>query len=124
LTANTRHPGAQPAFAIADVEIDRLTQVVAVSGEVDLYAGPDFREHLTAVIESGKRRLVVDLTEVRFMDSTGLRVLFNALKMLRPLDGELAIVCDNSEINSLFEIVGLESVFAIYPSREAALRSG
>jgi anti-sigma B factor antagonist len=119
-----RH-GRTQAFAITDLEIDELTYVIAVSGEVDFYVGPEFREHVRAVIASGKHRLVVDLVDVRFMDSTGLGVLFDALKALRSLGGELAIVCDesDSDIHSLFEIVGLERVFSIYPSREDALRS-
>jgi anti-sigma B factor antagonist len=119
--AKTRDPDAETGFAIADLEVDALTQVIAVSGEVDLYAGPDFRRHVRAVIESGKRRLVVDLSHVRFMDSTGLGVLFSALKRLRSLDGGLAIVSDDPQIYSLFEVVGLERVLAIYPNRDAAL---
>jgi anti-anti-sigma factor len=119
--ASARDPDAGAGFAIADLEIDALTQVIAVSGEVDLYAGPDFHGHVRTVIESGKRRLVVDVSDVRFMDSTGLGVLFNAFKRLRSLDGGLAIVSDDPHIHSLFEIVGLERVLAIYSSREAAV---
>ena len=121
--AQTRDPAAQPGFAIADVEIDNRIHVIAVSGEVDFYAAPEFRERVRAVIDSGKRRLVIDLLGVRFMDSTGLGVLFSTLKRLRSLDGQLAIVCDDAEIFSLFEMVGLERVFALYPSREAAVRA-
>lgn len=119
----TRDPHAQPAFAISDAEIDSRTQLITVSGEVDLYAGPEFRERVRAVIDSGKRRLVIDLLGVRFMDSTGLGVLFNALKRLRSRDGELAIVCNDAEIQALFEMVGLERVFPIYPTRDAAVRA-
>lgn len=119
----TRESDAQPAFAIADAEIDSQTHVIAVSGEVDLYAGPEFREHVRTVIDSGACRLVIDLLDVSFMDSTGLGVLFNALKRLRSRDGELAIVCDDANIHALFEIVGLERIFAIYPSRDAAARA-
>jgi anti-sigma B factor antagonist len=120
--AEASHPLAGPDFKVAEVNVDELTVVIALSGEVDLYTVPSFKERVAAAITRGKRRLVIDLSEVRFMDSTALGVLVGAQKRLRPLEGALAVVLGGPDIQSLFEISGLERVFALYPTREAALR--
>jgi anti-sigma B factor antagonist len=120
LEASDSHAG--PDFAIAESNVDALTVVIALSGEVDLYTAPEFKACLADAITRGKRRLVVDLSAVGFMDSTALGVLVGALKRLRPAGGRLAIVRGGPEMLSLFEISGLDRVFALYPTRDAALR--
>ena len=64
---------------------------------------------------------MVDLAAVTFIDSTALGVLIGAAKRLQATDGSLAIVCLNEKIRRLFEIGGLDRVFAIYESRDEAL---
>jgi anti-anti-sigma factor len=122
MTAKFRPPGVVPEFTMVDIELDDLTQVIALTGEVDFYAAPDFKEHVLAAIAGGKRRLVVDLRNVRLMDSSGIGVLFATLKRLRTLGGQLAIVSDYAEVDSLFEIIGLDDIFAIHRTRHEALR--
>src|SRR5215216_5834923 len=120
--AEASHPYAGLDFAIAEWDVDELTVVIALSGEVDLYTVPGFKERVAAAITRGKRRFVIDLSEVRVMDSTALGVLVGTQKRLRPLEGALGIVRGGPDIQSLFEISGLERVFALYPTRDAALR--
>ena len=73
--------------SISDEAIDSDTQLVRAQGELDLYAAPEFKRLLAETIESGKVRIVVDLTDAAFMDSTALGVLLGALKRLRVRDG-------------------------------------
>jgi anti-sigma B factor antagonist len=113
---------AGPYFAITESDVDTVTVVFALAGEVDLYTAPEFKRCLSDAIARGKRRLVIDLTEVGFIDSTALGVLVGAMRRLRPLDGgSIAIVSGAPETTSLFEISGLNRAFALYPTREAAL---
>jgi anti-sigma B factor antagonist len=65
--------------------------------------------------------VVVDFTDTTFIDSTTLGVLVGGVKRLRANDGQLALVCSDRNITKIFEITGLDRVFAIYPTREAAL---
>jgi anti-sigma B factor antagonist len=108
-------------FSVGDEEIDDTTHVVNVAGEVDLYSAPELKEHVLTAIESGKSRIVVDLSEATFIDSTTLGVLVGARKRLREHDGVLAVVCADADKLALFEMTGLDRVFSIHPDRTAAI---
>ena len=95
--------------------------VVAVKGEVDVYTAPRLREKLVELVSQGHLKIVVNLEDVDFLDSTGLGVLVGALKRLRSHDGELSLVCTQQRILKVFEITGLTKVFAIYDSVDAAV---
>ena len=108
-------------FSINDDEIDATTHVVGVAGEVDLYSAPELKEHVLMAIDNGKTRIVVDLSQTTFIDSTTLGVLVGARKRLREHDGSLAVVCADEDKLALFEMTGLDRVFSIHPDRTAAL---
>jgi anti-sigma B factor antagonist len=108
-------------FDIKTEHVQGDSYVIALSGEVDLYTAPDFKQHLLDVIEEGGKRVVVDLSDTTFIDSTTLGVLVGGVKRLRPRDGQLSLVCSDRNITKIFEITGLDRVFSIYPSRAEAL---
>ena len=81
-----------PEFALTEDSIDAERHVVAVRGEIDLFTAPELKQKLTDAIEGGKTRIVVDLTQTTFLDSTALGVLIGAVKRLRTRDGALVIV--------------------------------
>jgi anti-sigma B factor antagonist len=108
-------------FHISDEEIDAETQVIELGGEIDLYTAPEFKERMVALIEDGKKRIVVDLSAATFIDSTTLGVLVGGVKRLRPTGGTLALVCTDQNITKIFEITGLDRVFPIHASRDEAL---
>ena len=110
-------------FHINDEEIDSGTHVIELGGEVDLYTAPEFKERMVELIESGKKRIVVDLSQATFIDSTTLGVLVGGVKRLRPGGGHLALVCTDQNISKIFEITRLDRVFPIHSSREEALRA-
>src|SRR5213592_4592547 len=99
-------------------------RVLEVGGEIDVYTAPQLREHLIALVEGGDRQVVVDLGRVEFLDSTGLGVLVGALKRLRGVDGELSLVCNQERLLKIFRITGLDRVFTLYSSVEAATAGG
>lgn len=94
--------------------------VVDVKGEVDLFTAPKLREHVVGLVEEDERRIVVNLEDVEFMDSTGLGVLVGALKRLKEKDGQLALVCPQGSVLRVLTVTGLNKVFAIYDSVEEA----
>jgi anti-sigma B factor antagonist len=96
------------------------TVVVDVRGEVDVYTSPKLRERLVALVNDGALRVVVNLDGVDFIDSTGLGVLVGVLKRLRARGGSLSLVCGQDGLLRVFTITGLEKVFAIHRSVEAA----
>jgi anti-sigma B factor antagonist len=102
------------------IDKDRWT-VVVVRGEIDVATAPRLREELISLVNEGRLRLVVDLDSVDFIDSTGLGVLVGALKRIRTHDGELVLVCTAPRITKGFEITGLDRVFSIHDSVDAAV---
>ena len=95
--------------------------VLAVAGEVDVYTAPKLRERLVELVGEGKHRLVVDMTKVEFLDSTGLGVLVGGLKRVRSHDGAMALVCGQERILKIFRITGLTKVFPIHDTVEDAI---
>jgi anti-sigma B factor antagonist len=94
--------------------------VVTVAGDVDLTSLPELKQRLIGELEGGARRLVVDLLGMTLLDSTVLGVLVGALKRARAADAQLALVVA-PDLLTVFEITGLDRVFAIRPTRAAAL---
>src|SRR5664279_738442 len=107
-------------FDIASEKPSDGVVVIALSGEVDLYTAPEFKQLIDAVTE-GARHVVVDLSGTTFIDSTTLGVLVGGVRRLREKDGDLSLVCSDRNINKIFEITGLDQVFPIAASREEAL---
>jgi anti-sigma B factor antagonist len=94
--------------------------VVAVNGEIDVYAAPALRDGLTELLEDGSS-VVVDLTDVGFLDSTGLGALVAARTTASEKGASLPLVCTHQRILKLFTITGLDEVFSIYDSVDHAL---
>jgi anti-sigma B factor antagonist len=97
--------------------------VVAVSGEVDVYSAPELKESLATLLQSGEKSVVVDLSDVAFLDSTGLGALVEARAATGDAGGTLPIVCSQERILKLFTITGLDGVFSIHSSVDEALAS-
>src|ERR1041384_6574921 len=108
-------------FALSEESLGEGRHVVAVRGEIDLFTAPELKKMLADAIENGATQVVVDLSETTFLDSTALGVLIGAVKRLRSRDGQLVIVNVDENIAKTFEITGLDQIFTILPSREAAV---
>ncbi len=93
--------------------------VLAVDGDLDVYAGPHFKELFLRVIAEGPRDLIVDLSKATTLDSTGLGVLVSGAK--RAGASSLAIVCCDQAMSNVFALVGLDRIFSVFGSRAAAL---
>src|SRR5688500_17738925 len=95
--------------------------VVTVRGEVDLASSPGLRDCLVELTETEAPRIVVDLEEVGFIDSTGIGVLVGGIKRARRQGGELALVCTQRRILKVLEITGLTRVFPVYERLDQAV---
>jgi anti-sigma B factor antagonist len=107
-------------FSVTTRAIDELS-VVDVAGEVDVFSAPELAEQLTQLFDAGRRTVVVDLTSVTFLDSTGLGTLVAARNRAEEAGGQLPIIGSGERVLKLFRITGLDEVFEIYPSIEAAV---
>jgi anti-sigma B factor antagonist len=109
-------------FAIQDRRAPDGTPVVAVTGEVDIFTSPEFKQRVMAPIAAGDdRRLIVDLTATTFVDSSSLGVLIGAHRRLKDRGGGLVVACTAESIAKTLHITGLDGVFTIVVSVEAAM---
>jgi anti-sigma B factor antagonist len=108
-------------FDIKTETISDDAYVIALAGEVDLYTAPEFKQQLLDVIGKGAKNVIVDFSDTTFIDSTTLGVLVGGVKRLRTNDGQLSLVCSDRNITKIFEITGLDRVFAIHSTREEAV---
>jgi anti-sigma B factor antagonist len=96
------------------------TAVVAVSGEIDVYTSPILQERLVEVLRDGSSSIVLDLSDVTFLDSTGLGVLITGLKRCRSAGGDLVLVTAQANVLKVLEITGLNDVFKVHDTVEDA----
>lgn len=91
--------------------------MVAVRGEIDLYTAPRLHSEIVAALDNaGGGRLLVEMSQVEFCDSTGINVLLSGLKRARERGGDLEIVAPSGTVSKVLEVTGLDAVFRINPS--------
>jgi anti-sigma B factor antagonist len=98
--------------------------VFELSGSLDIATSPTVRASLLEASARGDHRLIVDLTNVEFLDSTGLGALIGAQRRAREFGGELRLVVKEGQIVRLLRITGLLKIFAVYPTLDDAVREG
>jgi anti-sigma B factor antagonist len=108
-------------FAITDRQLDGDRHVVAVTGEIDLFTAPEFKQRVSGPIDAGRSHVIVDLSGTTFIDSSSLGVLIGAHRRLKLRGGSLVVVCDNDAIVKTFRITGLDGVFTLVRSMDDAL---
>ena len=95
-------------------------RAIRLAGELDMSNESELDEVLGAAVEQGGA-ILVDLSELTFMDSTGISVLLNALRHLKTRSGNLVLVCPTERILRPFQITGLVGRLGIFSSRDEAL---
>ena len=95
--------------------------VISLGGEVDVYTSPRVKQEVVDLLNNGTHKLVVDLSGVEYLDSTGLGVLVGGLKRVRAHEGSLRLVCNQERILKIFRITGLTKVFPIHTTVEEAV---
>lgn len=86
---------------------------VRLLGELDMSTAPELREQLLRLAEFGAAQITVDLSELAFIDSTGLSVLITGLKRVRQQGGDMALRSPTPSTRKVLEITGLHEVFSI-----------
>ncbi len=99
---------AEPHFRLSEERVDDATQVIAVGGELHVSTAPDFSRLLNEAIGDGGGDVVLDLSAVEFIDSTGLMVLANAASRAGESGQSLALLRGAEPVQRLMAITGLE----------------
>ena len=88
---------------------------------LDAHNSKELKDYLLERLENGEKELILDLTEVRFVDSSGLGALLSGHKNAGLREGRFALTGVQSRVQSMFELTRLTRVFEIYPGVEDAL---
>jgi len=95
--------------------------IVDVEGDIDLTRSLDFQKSLLSVLDDGPQRIIVNLSGVSYMDSSGVASLVKLLARTRKSGCPLSLVGLTARVKSLFEITRLDIVFNISPTEKDAL---
>ncbi len=96
------------------------TLAVVLDGEIDLHEAPRIRELLLPALAREVDRLVIDLSAVTYIDSSGLALLIEALQRVTSYGGDLALSGLRPSLKSIFEIARLDQVFQIVPDQDSS----
>ena len=114
-------PAPEPRFLLDLQQVDDRTCLVTAAGELHMSTAPRLGAHLRDAMRSGYDRVVVDLSHVQFIDSTGLGVLLSGLRELQRRGGRLVVVASNPTVLRLFAITGTDTTLGVQASRQAGL---
>lgn len=106
------------------INIERPEQgviVIAPSADIDMSRSPELRTSIRQEMGSGVHKLIVDLEDVHYMDSSGLATLVEAMRNASNSNTKLVICNMNQKVSAIFEIARLDSFFTIVSSREEAI---
>lgn len=95
--------------------------VIAVKGRLDASSSEKAEERINRLLDAGGRNLLVNLCDLDYISSSGLRVLLAALKRLKKDGGALRIACAQPQILEVFTMAGFHRIFSIFPDEAAAL---
>jgi len=108
-------------FSVSGERLADDLGVVMLGGEVDIFTAPRFRECMVELLDAGVRRLVVDLSDVTFIDSTALGVLIGGVRRVHNSGGAMVLVVVTRPVERVLNVTGLDRVFSIRATRVEAL---
>jgi anti-anti-sigma factor len=99
----------------------KRVHVVSISGRVDGSTAGEFENALNELTQAGKNSLVLDMAEVPFISSAGLRVLVNTRKVVKSAGGNIVIAAPSQQVIETLDIAGLDVLFERFSDRETAV---
>lgn len=110
------------------LDVDTTTSagwsVIVVGGDLDMAGAPALRQQVVGLVAAGRRRIVLDLSGVDFIDSVGLGVLVGALKRARTNDGDVRLASVPRRVRRVLEITDLTRVFTCHDTVAEAIEDG
>lgn len=114
------NPGGGGSSLVVQIQTKDGVQYVLPKGDVDMTASPTLRTELKKAQSSRPQRLIIDLTGVPYMDSSGVATLVEAMQIARKNSTRMVLCGMTDKVRSIFEIARLDTVFVIAETAEAA----
>jgi anti-anti-sigma factor len=99
---------------------DEDTEVVSVTGELDMSTSSELRRRVEVCLRNGRTALIIDLSRLTHMDSSGLAALISAHQLTQQRRGRLALVITSESVRRTVEVRGLDRLFTIVHGRDEA----
>jgi anti-sigma B factor antagonist len=96
-------------------------KILTLSGEIDVYSAPQFKQAVMTVLEGTEQHLIIDMYNVRYLDSAGLGILVGALKRLRPDGGTVNLIGCKPTVERILHLTKLSSLILLHKNLEDAL---
>ncbi len=108
-----------------NINVSKIDQValIEVQGRIDSTTALEFGQALAATIDDGERNIVLDLANVDYMSSAGLREIVSALKKVKRASGDLRIAQPSTRVSEVLEMAGLDTILQIFPNQTDAVSS-
>lgn len=106
-----------------NVKNEEKGTLVSVSGRMDAVSSPEFEKELGRLIDEGNVNFVIDLAELDYISSSGLRSVLATAKKLKAQNGKIFLAALQAVVKEVFEISGFSTIIPIYESVEAALEA-
>ena len=100
---------------------EQESNVLPLDGEIDLHVSPEVAASLRTMIENKPKHVVIDLTKVTYLDSSGLAVLIEGMQNVQEYGGKFAVAGLQESVKHIFDIARLDQVFRIFPTVDEAL---
>lgn len=97
--------------------------IISLTGSLDTNTSKEAEDQINKLIEEGSIKLLIDLTDLDYISSSGLRILLSTSKKLKSLRGEMRICGLNETVNEVFEISGFTMIFNVLKTLEEAKAS-
>ena len=106
-----------------DVNVDGKAYVLRLSGRWDAFSASVFEQRCTGLLEEGMRNVIIDMRQVDYLSSFGLRAMLNLGKTLEPLGGNLFVAELQPQVAKVFRGSGFDRLFSDFPSTESAIKA-
>jgi len=97
--------------------------LIAIEGTIDTLTADEISTHFEEQIAGGHTRLVVDLTDVDYLASTGLRLLLTIMNQVREKGGDLKLLEPNENVRRIMDLTGIFTLIDVHPDAESAIES-
>ena len=104
-----------------NVKNEEKGTLVSVTGRMDTVSSPEFEKELGRLIDEGNVNFVIDLTELDYISSSGLRSVLTTAKKLKGKNGQILLASLQAVVKEVFEISGFSTIIPIYESVEEAM---
>ncbi len=102
---------------------DALGNVIILTpiGEVDIYTSPMLKKKIDSLIEHSKRRILIDLSQLEYIDSAGIGIIKSSLDQIHSCNGDIRLLFPTILVKRMLELTNVDKIAKIYDSKSDAL---